>query len=417
MGPRRNPLITFIALIILTGGLFAALIWGNYRYTSANPGGNDFLIHWVSARAYIQEGISPYSNVTTLKIQTAVYGRTAQPGEHEMREAYPIYSILLFLPFALINEYNLARAVWMAVLETSVILTALLSLRLVRWRPSPLILGAFLLFSVFWYHGLQPIITGDAVVLVGLGIVGTLLAIRSGQDELAGILLGLTTIKPHVVALFLIYVIYWAAIHRRGKIIVWLLISVVLLGAVGMLLIPDWLSQNLRQILWYALYGPQGTLTAALSALMPGIGSRLGPVLSILVGVVTLVEWVLARKSGFRGFLWAACFTLTASQWIGIPTDPKNFFVVIPALVLTFAVWVERWRSGGVVLTILAMVLIFVGIWSVNLNSTASTLQQSGNPAMFFPLPIIAFILLYWIRWWAVRPPAVWHELLIRENL
>ena len=49
-------------------------------------------------------------------------------------------------------------------------------------------------------------------------------------------------------------------------------------------------------------------------------------------------------KSAFHGFLWAACFTLTASQWL--VSDPVNFVVIFPALVLVFSP-VERWRGGG----------------------------------------------------------------------
>lgn len=413
---RRNQYWTLFLTALLGTGLFAVLIWGNYRYVSRNPGGNDFLVHWVGTQAFIQEGLSPYSDETALKIQTMVYGRAAQPGEHELRVAYPLYSIFLFLPFALIQDYNLARAVWMAVLEAGLLITAFLTLRLVRWKPTPLVLALFLLFSVFWYHGLRPVILGNAVILVALAIVGILLAIRAGQDELAGILLGLITIKPHVVILFIGFICFWAAFNRRWKVILWLIISVTLLSAIAFLLIPDWPLQNLREILRYTQYSPPGTVTEALTELMPGVGSRVGTMISILVGVVTLVEWLIARKAGFRGFLWASCFTLTASQWIGIPTDPKNFVVVFPALVLTFAVWKERWGIGGTVISLISMMLFFTGIWGIALYSGGNEFITLGNPVMFFPLPLIGFCLLYWIRWWAVRPPAVWYELLIQDN-
>lgn len=413
---RRNPLWALLAIIVLGAGLFAILIWGNYRYTSRNPGGTDFLVHWVGTQAFIQDGLSPYSDETALRIQTMVYGRAAKEGEHELRVAYPLYSIFLFLPFALIEDYNLARAVWMAVLEGGLIVMALLSLRLVRWKPRPIILGIFLLFSVFWYHALRPVILGNAVILITLGVVGVLLAIRAGQDEFAGILLGLTTIKPQVVALFLIFIIFWAVANKRWKIIAWLVICVVILSAIGLLLIPNWPIQNLGEILRYPGYNPPGTLTAAITDLMPGIGSRFGPIISILLGVITLVEWVIARKSNYRGFVWAACFTLTASFWIGIQTDPGNFIIAFPVLVLTFSVWSERWRNGGVALAVITMALILVGIWAVFLNTVEYTYQPVQSPVMFFPFPIIAFFLLYWIRWWAVKPPSVWYELLVKEN-
>ncbi len=416
MVKRKNPLWTFIAIVIASGGLFTVLIWGNYRYAQRNPGGTDFLVHWVGTRGFITDGISPYSDEAALRIQTMVYGRAAQPGEHELRVAYPLYSMLLFLPFALIKDFVIARAVWMAVLEVALIALALLTLRLVRWKPKPIVLGVFMLFAVFWYHALRPLILGNAVILISLALVAALLAIRANQDELAGVLLGLSTIKPQVVLLFIGFLVFWSIFNRRWKIIAWLLITVAILTGIGILLIPDWIVQNLREVLRYPGYNPPGTVSAALAAIMPNVGTRLGFIVPILVGVVTLVEWIIARKANFRGFLWAACLTLTASLWIGLQTDPGNFIVAVPALVLTFAVWSERWRGIGVTLSLTAMLVIFIGIWAIFLKTVEYTYQPVQSPVMFFPLPIIAFTLLYWVRWWAIKPPQVWYELLAEEN-
>ncbi len=416
MVKRKNPLWTFIAIAVASGGLFAVLIWGNYRYAQRNPGGTDFLVHWVGTRGFITDGISPYSDEAALRIQTMVYGRAAQPGEHELRVAYPLYSMLLFLPFALIKDFVMARAVWMAVLEVALIALAFLSLRLVRWKPKPIVLAVFMLFAVFWYHAFRPLILGNAVILVSLCLVAVLLAIRSNQDELAGVLLGFSTIKPQVVLLFIGFIIFWSIFNRRWKIIAWLGITVAILTGIGILLIPDWIVQNLREVLRYPGYNPPGTVSSALAAIMPNVGTRLGFIVPILVGLVTVVEWIIARKANFSGFLWAACLTLTASLWIGLQTDPGNFIVAFPALVLTFAVWSERWRGGGVALSIIAMLVIFAGIWAIFLKTVEYTYQPVQSPVMFFPLPLIAFILLYWVRWWAVKPPQVWYELLAEEN-
>lgn len=416
MVKRINPLWTFIAVVIAGGGLFAVLIWGNYRYAESNPGGTDFLVHWVGTRGFITDGISPYSDQAALNIQTMVYGRAAQPGEHELRVAYPLYSMLIFLPFALIKDYIMARAVWMAVLEVALIALAFLSLRLVGWKPKPLILGIFVLFAVFWYHAIRPLILGNAVILIALAMVAVLLAIRDHQDELAGVLLGFSTIKPQVVLLFIGFIVFWSIFNRRWKIIAWLAITLALLTGIGILLIPDWIMQNLREVIRYPGYNPPGTVSAALAALMPNIGTRLGFIVPILVGLVTLVEWIISVKANFRGFLWAACLTLTTSLWIGLQTDPGNFIVAFPSIVLVFAVWVERWRKMGVTLSLITMGVILVGIWAIFLNTVEYSYQPIQSPVMFFPLPLIALILLYWVRWWATKPPQVWFEVLTEEN-
>lgn len=406
----RSSTYSIIVLLVLGTGLFGLLVWGNYRYTSQNPGGNDFLVHWLGTKSFFEDGLSPYSDEVALRIQTMVYGRAARAGEHELRVAYPLYSIFVFLPFALISDYNLSRAVWMAVLETGLIAMAFLSLRLVRWRPKPLILALFLLFSVFWYHALRPVILGNVVILIALAIVAILLAIRAGNDEFAGILMALITIKPQVVLLFILFVSIWAASQGRWKIIIWFLIGMFFLVGIATILIPDWILQNLREVLRYPSYNPPGTLPAALGAIIPQGGERLGRVISGIVVLVVLVEWFLNRKSEFRAFLWTTCLTLTGSFWIGLQTDPGNFIVAYPALVLTFAVWVERWRNRGVVLSVIVMFLLFIGIWEIFLSTVEMDYQPIQSPIMFLPLPLFLFIMLYWNRWWAVRPPRVWFD-------
>jgi hypothetical protein len=113
LNTRRNPAVLAGIYALIVVGVLAALTWGNYRFTQQNPGGNDFLVHWMGTRTFLREGISPYSDEVALRIQTFAYGHPASGEEHELRVAYPLYSIVVFLPFALIPDFALARALWM----------------------------------------------------------------------------------------------------------------------------------------------------------------------------------------------------------------------------------------------------------------------------------------------------------------
>jgi len=138
-----------ILLLLIIVGLF---IFGNLQYTAKNPGGNDFLVHWVGTQSFVKEGISPYSDNVALRIQNLVYGRPAQAGEHELRVSYPLYSIFLFLPFSLIEDFTIARAIWMTVLEFLVIISTIMMIKMVNWKPNFLISFLLIVFSIFWYH-------------------------------------------------------------------------------------------------------------------------------------------------------------------------------------------------------------------------------------------------------------------------
>lgn len=405
---RRNTTWIWILAAIVAVVVAVFLTIGNYHYASLNPGGNDFLVHWMGTRSYITEGLSPYSDEVALRIQNMVYGRPAQAGEHELRVAYPLYSIIFFLPFALIKDFTMARAIWMTVLEIALVVLCFLSLRLTRWKPTPLILMLLLLFSLFWYHGLRALILGNAVVLVTLLLVGALLAIRSGADELGGVLLAFATIKPQVVVVLLIFITLWAVTRRRWKIIFWLYGTVALLSGASALLMPDWIMQNLREVIRYPAYNPPGTPAAVFSVYMPGIGAQIGRGVSIFLGVVLLIEWFLSLRGDFRAFLWTVCLTLVASQWIGIQTDPGNFIVLYPALILVLAMWDERWHHSSSLVIIGTLVLLFVGIWIVFMHTLERSYQPIQSPMLFFPLPLFMLASLYGVRWWAVRPQKSW---------
>ncbi len=418
MKKRSNSAWAFGIGLVVGLGLLGLLTWGNLNYVKQNPGGNDFLVHWMGTRSFLVDGISPYSDQTAIKIQTFAYGAPAQKGQHELRVAYPLYSIILFFPFALFSDFSTARAVWMTVLEVGLVALSILSIRLANWKANLVTLAVFMLFSLVWYNAVRPLINGNAVILVALMLVGALLAIRGGADELAGVLLAFSTIKPQVVLVFLVFIVFWAIFNRRWKLVAWLVGTVIILSAVAAFLLPDWIVQNIREVLRYPGYNPPGTPGAALATWFPAMGERLGLGITAIILIILIFQWIIGRNEDGRGFIWIACLTLVASQWVGIQTDPGNFIVVFPAIPFIFALVEERYRRSGWVISIILMLIITVGLWYVFLRTVDySGGQPQQSPVMFFPLPALLFILLYWVRWWAFHPGSVWFDLVYdREN-
>ncbi len=394
-------------LVVLAIGL---LVLGNYLYARQNPGGTDFLVHWTGLRLFFQQGISPYSDQAALAIQNAVYGHAAAPGQHELRVAYPLYSVVIFGPFLLINNFDLARSIWMTLLEFGVIATTYFSILLFSWKPRRGIIIGLLIFSLFWYHALRTVVNGNVVILIGLGLVGVLLALKNGFDELAGVLLALTTIKPQAVLVFILLVFFWAITHKRGKIILWFFIALGILIAFASLLIPDWIIQNIREVIRYTSYNPPGTLQTVFQSFWPSFGSRVGIALTVLVIAMLLVEWWLSRKGDTDRFMWTACLTLVCSQWAGIQSDAGNFIIMFPALVLIFKIITERWKKRGDVIIWGIMILLFFGLWVVFLATLQHLDQPVQSPIMFLILPAALILMLYWVKWWVVKPPSVWYD-------
>ncbi len=388
----------FVVIII------SGLVWGNLSFVTKNPGGNDFLVHWVATQNFVFESTSPYSDTTALEIQTMVYGRAARPGEHELRPAYPLFSIFLFLPFGLIKNYFIARAIWMTVLEISLLTSIYLLIKITQLKLDKLILAAVFIFSIFWYHGLRALINGNAVVLLLFCFILGIYAIQVKQDELAGIVLGLTMIKPQVGFAFILFLMFWSLINKRHKIIFWFFGTLTMLIVLALFLSPTWPIQFLQEVLRYPGYNPPGTPATALAQIIPGIGNRFGIAISIISALVLIIEWFLGRKSTGIEFVWISSITLILGQWLNIQTDPGNFIIMLPGLFVVFRLVEDRWPNYGSLFNFIFLGILFAVPWGIFLLTLSNEYQPIQSPIMFFPVPVLLSLALYWVRWWAKNP-------------
>jgi len=383
------------------------LTYFNHRFTTQNPGGNDFLSRWVGTRLFFTRGWNPYSDRVTQEIQELAYGRPAAPDEDQMLFVYPLYTILVIAPYAFFGEYALARALWMTSLQAMLVALVFMGFSLSRWRPPRWLLVMVLLFALLWYHGLRPVINGNPSVVVAVLITTAFLLIRSEQDAAAGFLLALSTIKPQMVILLILFILLWAGSVKRWT-LVWSFLGSLILMIVGAsLLIPGWLVQNITQVLSYPQYTLPGTPGAIFAHWLPGIGNQLGWLFTVLSASALIVEWRAALRKDFSWFYWTACLTLTLTNLIGIRTATENYVAMFPSLLLVLAVWDERWNRIGRWLVMTSLIILFVGLWVVFLNTVQTGDQPLQDPVIFFPLPIFLWISLYWVRWWAIHPPRV----------
>lgn len=369
-----------VALVIL--GLTAA----NHRFAVASPGGNDFIPRWLSTRLLLMHGQNPYSEETTLAIQQFMYGRPAKGNEDQVLFVYPLYSTVIFAPFAMIGDYALARAIWMTVLEVALLVIALISFRLADWRPALPVLALTLLFSLIWYHGARPLINGNASILMALFVAASLLAIKAKHDVLAGILLAFATVKPQAVVLLLPLILVWAIARRRMTLLASTLLSLAALVLLAAIIEPTWLLQNLRQVGAYPDYTLAGTPGAIFEQWWPTTGRWLGIALSIMVVVLLVWQWRIAWKGSLAVLLPVVFVTLAATNLIGITTAVSNYIALFPGLILLLA-YLRRDRSilpDWPAATILGLLLF--GLWLIFWNSRSGREQ---SPIMFFPLPVL----------------------------
>jgi hypothetical protein len=405
LSPQRGPVLLILLILVVIAAL-VGLTWANYQFSLNNPGGNDFLARWMGARYWVMEGVSPYDERVSLASQDVIYGHPADisQGEDKNHFVYPLYSMIFFAPFGPL-EYNLARALWMTLVEASLFLLAIVSLRLVEWQVPVFKAAALILFTLLWYHGVRTVILGQFAAINALLVALALLLIMRKQDFAGGMLLALSTAKPQMVFLLVPFVFLWALSTRRRDIIGGLLVGMVVLIGASLALLPSWPLEWLRQLLDYPSYTPQTASPLSMIAnTMPGISRQLGIFLHVFFMAYLILEWILAWGKDEGWFRWTALMTIVITNLVAYRTATTNFIMMLPALFLVFSLWEARWRSGGRIAVWVSLVVLGFGLWPLFLTTVQGNQEQT---IMYLPYPFFCLIGLLWVRWWAIHPPRV----------
>lgn len=404
-------------LIFLTLAVSIGLVvFLNYRLVQyQRQTGSEFFVGWQSVRLLLQEGVSPYADGTAQRIEQMA----TEIGLDGILAPFnaPLYTLILYLPFAIVKDFSLARALALSVAEISMGLALFLSLRLTTWRPKAWMWGALIIFGVGWFPSAMALLSGSVIPALVLIVALALWAVRMRRDEIAGVALGLATVRPHVAGILIGMILLWAIFNRRGLIVLWFFITVALLSLFFALFVPSWPIEYLAMLITRQRPLPGLAVGEALKVFFPGVGMRLGVAVSGVMGVVFLVELMLHRRTGSRAFLWLASLSLVATPWLGVRLQPEDLSLFLPAIVLVGSLWNERWRYIGLFLIGATLVVLGVGTWGMAGWQIVEKLPPQNLALNVLFVPLIGIALLYWVRWWAIRPPSVWMDLIQQEDI
>lgn len=392
---RLQPYLIMFALLIL--------IAANYGFAARATGDNDFLPGWVAARAWLTSGTNPYESSVAVEAQEMIYGRPANIEDNESQALflYPLWAILLYIPLSLV-PYPLALALWMTILELGIPLVVWICTRLMRWRVSPRILIGVMLFSIFSYHGMRAIVTGQFAVIEAILVVGALLAIQDRRDILGGILLALSLTKPHFALPLVLFVILWSISTQRWRLLAVTVLTPVLLLGLTAILSRSWVLMWLRSLTAYAqavdFLPPILKIGVDIGAV--GFWTALG--LSAALMIYLVVEWWLALEKQDHWFHWTAALTLVITSLITIRTSSANLLLMTPALVIILKIWLDRSKGAGSLPAFVIGMLVMLGTWALFMFTSG---QPYESPILFLPLPLVGLFGLLWSRWWVVSGP------------
>jgi hypothetical protein len=396
----------FLALLLLiVGGLLAL----NITLARVLPGGEWLFLRWSGARAFLIEHTEPYSTQIAQRTQEVAYGRRAFSSEYAYVLNDPFHIVLLYTPLALIQDFALARGIWMLISEAALFGAVLLAFNLSESQPPRWLYVSLIFFGLFSYFSLHAFVSATPAIMLNFLYLYLLLAIRSYSDELAGALFFLVAYQWEVGSLFFLYLLVFILANRRWNVLAGFGMALVILLVVSFLAYPGWGLPYIRAVLsdWYR--GASLTFGHIASVWFPESRFSIGGIVSVSLGLIVFLEWLGSVRAHFRRVVWAASLSLAATPLLGFAIFPSNHVVLILPLVLILTLVWERWTRSRVLMSILILGFALLIPFGMYLQSVYVYSPLYLDLLSVLP-PLATVIGLYWMRWWVIHSPRTWYD-------
>ena len=378
--------LAWLILTILLLVVIAAIAWANLQWVDHLPRESDFLYQWQITRGLIFNRTNPYQPITG----------------YTFKAPFPI--LVFYFPFALIENYEFARALWITALQITTVVFAYLCIRNTAWIRSLWLASVLFLFALLWFPAVSIYVNGSAAPLMAMFFAAALLAIQKGQDEVAGVFLALSALELRLTLLAVVLLLLWIAAHRRWITYFWAAVTFLFTNIIGMIFLPSWPVDFARATYQLTDFRIGQAIIATTTRWWPGIGTQIGWGIVIIAAVLLIVEWWLVWGKSDKRLTWTLALTWVLTIWVGFETNIDQVFLLIFALIVIFAAWNRRWGKLGSAFTLAAMLLLLPGLWWAAIFFAKRGIAETSNPIFMMAFPLLIIIALYWIRWWYLRP-------------
>lgn len=392
-------------LITLFVALVAVESYALYTvFTSQFPSGNDFFVRWLGGREFLLNGTNPFDQSIAETAQRAMFGRLATPEDKDQAFfAYPLYTLYFFWPLSLL-PYEWAQAIWMTLLQFMLLGSTVLAIHLSGWKPPQWLFWVTVVWGILFYNGARAILLGQFSILVGLALFLALWAIDHKRDAWAGVLLAVTTIKPQMVFLVMAFLMIWALLQGRWRIITSFIVSMLVLTLSSMMLVYTWPLDFVLNAIAYSDYVAFGTpLENLLHYLLPAnVAAPLTVILSIVLFMALLPGWWLAWRGRPEAYTMALMSTLIVGSLITFRSATTNQVILYLPLFFFFHRLTAIVPSGVVA-------AVEWGLFFFMWGAFALTLDGDWEHVMMHGLLPAVMVLLYLVDWRALWRTAIPH--------
>ncbi len=320
----------------------------------------DLYPRWVGTRELLLNGRNPYGPEVSHEIQMAFYGRPIEQSYDkprfeiidEQRFVYPLYVVFLMAPSVHWDFAQLQS--WAPVFFGAVtVISMWLWMRVLDWRPSPLAIASMVMLVLSSPQIAQGLRLRQLGLFVAFLVALASWCVTRQRYAMAGVLLAISTIKPQMVALVLLWFMLWSFGDWRKR---WPLAagfggSFALLAGGAEWLLPGWPRFFLAGLAAYAKYFPTTSPVRLI------LGNWIGGALSVLAlaGLVAFTWGVRKAEADSREFAYTlALFFIATTLLMPLLTPYNQVFLLLPTLML-LRDWNKLPRLGhGGLITLLA---------------------------------------------------------------
>jgi len=347
--PRRRRIRTCLPIVVAL--IMAAGMWSFFDHVLIPlqeaeaalknlPRGNasDLYPPWLGARELLLHRRDPYSAEVNVDIQRGFWGRSIDrhnPNDPpEAIFAHPLYVVFVLAPTVSL-PFDSVRILYIAVAVALSVTSVWCWLRLYGEAGSVVRIAVASILFLGSYPFVQALHSQQLTLLVAALVAGSMAAIAGGALWVAGIMLALATIKPHMIAAVAGWLLLWAASgwRERKALCISFAVTMTVLFIGAELLLPGWIWKWRELVSVYLRYEP---LPRVQVQVMFGnnFGTAVGVALSLALGV----------------FCWRTRFDSAST----------DRFKLVPALILTTYLLVSPvWHNYDHVLLLPAALLGF----------------------------------------------------------
>jgi Glycosyltransferase family 87 len=355
--------------------------------------GNDFYPIWLTSRQALMEQHDAYGAAMTRKIQIGLFGRPLSANNPQdppidyRTFAYPAYADLIFWPLATVPFATL-RVLLAPLLVSLTVVSILFWSGAVGWRGSLIQIIFAIILTLCSYPVLEGMFAEQPGLILGFFFAVAMFALHRGRLLLAGILMALTTIKPQMTALAILYLLLWSLCdwRRRGRFAITFLSTMGTLIAASLLVWPHWISAWVHVILGYHRYATPPLISELLGR------SSVGPWLIVAFLIMAaILGWRNRPAEADSLDFWMTLSMLLAISAVAIMPGLAVYdhVVLLPGIFLL----VSRWRefdAAGPVFRMLRTAGVIVILWPWLAAFALVVMSQFLSPERLYSTTLFA---------------------------